>query len=218
MFYGHYNPMTYLYKSSPPTPSPRKPIAAPSSILLEIMLVLHTILYFLGLLAVPVIQNGDDDHQQAAEMMVVGSCGCLTSSLALMGIWYHQKQFLLPLLVFLFATIVLDSVCLFQYYHLIGALEEFGNKLSFYPINDSMMPFLILKLLLSMYLVKSLISIYRWNLTIRTGRSPLRNKSQTNNDDICKVEESLRDQKGSPVQKLRDGNFSKFENCVREEV
>ena len=82
--------------------------------LLEIMLYIHTGFYVLAVLAVPVLQNKDADHQQAAEMMVVGTSGALTTSMAIMGIWYRQRQFLLPLDVFLFGTIVLDSVSIFN--------------------------------------------------------------------------------------------------------
>ena len=112
MFYAYYDPRLYLYqKNNNPDPatSPRKYSACPSSsVILQIMLVLHSFLYLLGLVAVPVLQNKYADHQQAAEMMVVGTCGVLTSSLAIMGLWYHQRQFLLPLLVFLFAMICID--------------------------------------------------------------------------------------------------------------
>ena len=174
MFYGYFNPLVYLYQtnatssSNPPT-SPNKTTKCSSTMLLEIMLYLHTAFHLLAVLAVPVLQNKDADHQLAAEMMVVGTSGALTSSLAIMGLWYKQRQFLLPLLVFLLATSVLDSVSVFHYYYVATPMEEVKmNKISFYPITDPMSPYLIVKLVFSIWLVKRLVSTYRKNLAIRT--------------------------------------------------
>ena len=224
MFPGYYNPLAYLYQTNTTSPSsltqtttPSTPCCTSSTMLLEIMLYIHAGFHVLAVFAVPVLQNKEADHQQAAEMMVVGTSGALTTSLAIMGLWYRQRQFLLPLVFFLFATIVLDSASVFNYYYVsTPTVDETSltkvNAISFYPITDPMSPYLIVKLLISIWLMQRLISTYRKNLTIRTGRSPLRKHQQPFSEDV----EKRSDDKGSPILKWKVGKYSKFDNCVEE--
>ena len=165
MFPGYYNPLAYLYQSNikPSSPTqtttPSTPCCTSSTMLLEIMLYIHAGFHVLAVLAVPVLQNKDEDHQQAAEMMVVGTSGAITTSLAIMGIWYRQRQFLLPLVVFQFATIVLDSASIFNYYYVSTPTADDKtltkvNIILFYPITDPMSPYLIVKFVISVWLMQ----------------------------------------------------------------
>ena len=231
MFPGYYNPLAYLYQAnattSPSSPTqtktttPSTPCCTSSTMMLEVMLYIHTGFHVLAVLAVPVLQNKEADHHQAAEMMVVGTSGALTTSLAIMGVWYRQRQFLLPLVVFLFATIVLDSASIFNYYYVSTPTVDDTtltkvNAISFYPITDPMSPYLIVKVLISIWLMQRLISTYRKNLTIRTGRSPLRKQPQPSCEDVVQGFEKGSDDKGSPILKGKVGKYSKFDNCVEE--
>merc|ERR1719318_77939 len=89
-----------------------------SSMFLEMMLYLHSGSHLLAVaLSVSVLQHISPDHRQTAvELVMVGMSGALTAILAIMGLWFRQRQFLLPLVVLLFATIVLDSISIFYYY------------------------------------------------------------------------------------------------------
>ena len=82
-------------------------------------------------------------------------------------------------------------------------------------MKDSIVPILALKLLFSVCLGKSLLTNYRRNLIIRTGRSPLRNKTQLENLDKVEKESSV---EGSNVPKTELGKYSRFTNCPLEEV
>merc|ERR1711862_1034593 len=126
-----------------------------------------------------------------------------------MGLWYHQRQFLLPLFVFLLAMICIDIMWVLQYYHFVAFLEPLGNKISFYPMKDSTVPILALKLLFSVCLGKGLFTNYRRDLIIRT----LRNKTQLENLDKIEKESCV---EGSNVPETELGKYSRFTNCPRE--
>ena len=191
-----------------------------SSMFLEVMLYLHSAFHLLAVaLSVSVLHHINSDHSQTAvELVVVGMSGALTSILAIMGLWFRQRQFLLPLVVFLFATIVLDSISIFYYYVSAPSAEATYptmTPISLYPNTDRMIPYLIVKLVFSIWLVKRLISMYRKNLTIRTGRSPLRKQTKPLSESGS-VEDKGEIETGSPKLKSKVGKYTKFENC--EEV
>eukprot|EP00092_Neocalanus_flemingeri_P085413 GFUD01107468.1.p1 GENE.GFUD01107468.1~~GFUD01107468.1.p1 ORF type:complete len:145 (+),score=23.64 GFUD01107468.1:43-435(+) len=122
-----------------------------------------------------------------------------------------KLQLLLPLVVFLLSTIVLDSIAILYYCVSTHNADPTFPKMPpflFYPNTDSMMPFLIVKLMLSIWLMKWLISMYRKNLT---GRSPLRKQSPPSCDK-SNIEKG-REESESPVLKAEVGKYSKFENC-----
>ena len=48
--------------------------------------------------------------------MVVGSVGAVAAVLALLGVWCRHRPLLLPLLIFLCFTLVLDAVTVFAYF------------------------------------------------------------------------------------------------------
>ena len=62
--------------------------------------------------------------------------------------------------------------------------------------------------------MKYLLTTYRTNLTIRTGRSPLRKQVQSPRDDLGKVAEEVGGSggdEGSPVLKAKVGKYCKLE-------
>ena len=186
--------------------------------LLEVLLYLHSGLYLLAVaLAVSVLHKTTPDqhqYQQALELVVVGISGAVTTTMAITGLWLRLRQFLLPLVVFLFSIIVLDSISIFYYYMSSPSTQLTYHEqslLTLYPNTDHMVPFMIAKLVFSIWLVKRLIAMYRKNLTIRTGRSPLRKQTQPSGDDAKFEEEETG--KGSPMIQAKVGLYSKFENC-----
>eukprot|EP00092_Neocalanus_flemingeri_P045669 GFUD01051149.1.p1 GENE.GFUD01051149.1~~GFUD01051149.1.p1 ORF type:complete len:226 (+),score=59.67 GFUD01051149.1:55-732(+) len=222
MFYG-YVPSLYWSSAQPSTnsstsPSKSNPTTTCSSspLLVKMLLYVHTGLHLLAIaLAASSLHHISSDHTQAAELLIVGTSGALTGIMAMMGLWYKQRQFLLPLVVYLLASIVLDSIAVFYYYVASPNANRTYPKMSpisLYPNTDRMMPYLIVKLVLSIWLVKRLITVYRKNLTIRTGKSPLRKQSPPSCDKT-KVEKGG-DKSESPVLKgNKVGKYSKFENC-----
>ena len=83
-------------------------------------------------------------------------------------------------------------------------------------LRHPMSPYLIVKLLISIWLMQRLISTYMKNLTIRTGRSPLRKQPQPSCEDVVQGFEKGSDDKGSTILKAKVGKYSKFDNCVEE--
>eukprot|EP00092_Neocalanus_flemingeri_P016937 GFUD01018319.1.p1 GENE.GFUD01018319.1~~GFUD01018319.1.p1 ORF type:complete len:252 (-),score=79.60 GFUD01018319.1:90-800(-) len=201
--------------STSPSKSTPATTGCTSSWLLEVLLYVHTGFYLLaGAYAVSSLHHDTLDNL-AAELLMLGTCGALTSTLAIMGLWYRQRQFLLPLVIFLLATIVLDCISVFYSQVSSPDAEPLFPKMSpisLYPETDHPIPFLLVKLLFTIWLVKRLISMYRKNLSIRTGRSPLRKQSPPSGDQ-SKIEKGGVDSSESPVLKAKVGKYSKFENC-----
>ena len=217
MLYG-YIPSTYWASAqSSSTPKTTTAPCCSSSLLLEILLYVHTGLHLLAVaLAISVLNHKSNDLQ-AVELVVVGMSGALTTTLAIMGLWYRQRQFLLPLVVFLLSTIVLDSISIFYYFVSSPNAEPTYPRMSpisLYPNTDRMIPYLILKVVFSFWLVKSLISVYRKNLSIRTGRSPLRKQSPPSGD-LGTVEKGGSGT-DSNIPKQKVGQYSKFDNCQED--
>ena len=50
------------------------------------------------------------------ELVVVGSVGAAAAVVALLGVWCRHRPLLLPLLIFLCFTLVLDAVTVFAYF------------------------------------------------------------------------------------------------------
>ena len=223
MFYG-YMPSLYSVPPNPtssstsPSKSTTTTTCCSSTLLLEVLLYLHSGLYLLAVaLAVSVLNKTTPDqhqYQQAVELVVVGISGAVTTAMAISGLWLRLRQFLLPLVVFLFSIIVLDSISIFYYYMSSPSTQSIypdQSLFTLYPNTDHMVPYLVVKLVFSIWLVKRLTTMYRKNLTIRTGRSPLRKQTQPSGDD-AKFEEG-ETEKGSPMIKAKVGLYSKFENC-----
>merc|ERR1719508_512933 len=165
MLYG-YIPSTYWARAQSSSTTKTTITTAPccsSSLLLEILLYVHTGLHLLAVALSISVLNHKSNDLQAVELVVVGMSGALTTTLAIMGLWYRQRQFLLPLVVFLLSTIVLDSISIFYYFVSSPNAEPTYPRMSpisLYPNTDRMIPYLILKLVFSFWLVKSPISLY----------------------------------------------------------
>ena len=149
MLYG-YIPSTYWASAqSSSTPKTTTAPCCSSSLLLEMLLYVHTGLHLLAVaLAISVLNHKSNDLQ-AVELVVVGMSGALTTTLAIMGLWYRQRQFLLPLVVFLLSTNVLDSISIFYYFVSSPNAERTYPRMSpisLYPNTDRMIPYLILKI------------------------------------------------------------------------
>ena len=50
------------------------------------------------------------------ELVVVGSVGAVAAVLALLGVWCRHRPLLLPLVIFLCFSLVLDAVTVFAYF------------------------------------------------------------------------------------------------------
>jgi hypothetical protein len=124
---------------------------------------------------------------QAIELLVMGVTGTLVNLLALIGLWHKYRHFLLPLVLFLIIDIILDAIYVFAYcvsvsdpamleqQHPLSALSP-GN-LSKPETMRSLLPVLAFKMVFSLILAKLLMYVYKRDLTIRTGRSPLRKRT-----------------------------------------
>ena len=168
-----------------------------SNLILEVVLFLYTALHLLVMtFAVSLIRHhfnsgqNQEELAKAAEIAILCVAGAITSMLAILGLWLRQRPLFVPLVVYLFVTIILDAISVFYYvvavqkaepdYPLVSPISIVDHKM------DYMLPKLIAKLVISIWLVQKLVTMY-------------------------KIEDSMKEESVSPSIKV--GKYSKFKNC-----
>ena len=134
--------------------------------------------------------ENQEELAKAAEIAILCVAGAITSMLAILGLWFRQRPLFVPLVVYLFVTIILDAISLFYYvvavqrvepdYPLVSPISIVDHKM------DYMLPKLIAKLVISIWLVQKLVTMY-------------------------KIEDCIQEESVSPSIKV--GKYSKFKNC-----
>ena len=106
-------------------------------------------------------------------MLVLGVVGSISSSVALLAVWLRMRPMLIPLILFLIFTMVLDAASIFMFYTTLS--EQWSQRLAFIPrYSHDLVLFIIGKLIYSILLFHSTCQSYRRNLKLRGGRSPFR--------------------------------------------
>ena len=128
------------------------------------------------------------------ELLIIGSVGTVSSLFALLGIWFRVRSMMIPLLLFLLFTILMDAVSSFYYFtSYTFDSDKIGNDFDFYRgiHTNNLLPsytrnemfFVIGKLIFSILLFRSISKCYRRNLLLRGGRSPFRSNKKLNNNN-----------------------------------
>jgi len=157
-----------------------------------------------------------EERADAWQQVLVGVTGAFVTCLAFVGLVRHYRLFLLPFTVFLIVLIMADSTDLFMMYSLqldapVGGSQVpthslTGSQLSIFYREDDIcvLSLLVLfKILVSILLVWILLRTYKNDSVLRTGRSPLRNRTRDN-----KILEAYRVEKEGKALKV--GEYFKF--------
>ena len=126
--------------------------------------------------------SGSERIIEEVELSVFGLVGFLASGLALAGVCFKYRHFLLPLLLFLLFTTVFDSISVFASF---TTPEEEDNSntsqylktaRNYFPIFSSglAVSLVLCKIFFSIFLIERVIHNYKKNIKIRGGRSPVR--------------------------------------------
>jgi len=127
--------------------------------------------------------------------MVVGVTGTLVNILGVLGLWKRQRLFLVPVILFLLLNLALDFITAIAFFvtHLNSdelrdarpnnyKMEGVEISKLVSPLQHSqdrsfavLFPFLLIKLTVSMVILRCLLDVYKRDPTMRTTRSPLRN-------------------------------------------
>ena len=154
----------------------------------------------------------DLSDYEEIELVTVGCIGSVTSLVAAFGLWFKLRSFLLPLLMFMIFTMILDSVSVFYYFTSpTHSFDQTSNKFDLYrgihrnqiiPTFTQDAIFLIIgKIIFSLFLSRAIIRTYRYDLRLRGGRSPVR-CNNNNNQEIYSL---------SPGP-AKSGKYRKFSN------
>jgi len=149
--------------------------------------------------------------------MIVGVTGALVNIFGIVGLWKRQRLFLIPVILFLMVNLALDFVTTIAFFvthlnsdeindgspnnHVLHGVEisklvsplEHSKDRSFAVL----FPFLMIKLVLSMIILRCLLDVYKRDPTMRTARSPLRNLGKSPNQKSGEAEDE-------PVWKLNN--------------
>jgi len=130
-----------------------------------------------------------------SELMVVGVTGTLVNIFGVLGLWKRQRLFLVPVILFLMLNLAVDFITGIAFFvaHLNSdelrdarpnnyKMEGVEISKLVSPLEHSqdrsfavLFPFLLIKLTVSMVILRCLLDVYKRDPTMRTTRSPLRN-------------------------------------------
>jgi len=138
-----------------------------------------------------------DSSEMGTELLIVGVTGTLANIVALIGIWKGQRLFLVPVMVYMAVTILLDFVTSVRFF--VGQLEgdddfavyddletidvdSVGMTRLISPTKHTrersfaaLFPLFLIKMVISIILFRTLCDVYKRDLTMRATRSPIRN-------------------------------------------
>jgi len=130
--------------------------------------------------AVLCLTSGPPPGSHCPELLTLAICGVTAAGLAVLAVWAKIRLLLVPLVLFLVVTLILDLMTLF-YFILSGnsfnSIENLNPSLAPFSRHSSSFLFVI-KFIVSCCLLRLVILLYRKNLLMRTGRSPFRSASK----------------------------------------
>jgi len=177
-----------------------------TALMLEVPLILYAILHCIAATIGLILLTSSNDFlyttQEEIELVTVGSIGCVTSCLALLAVWMRVRSLLVPFILFLLFTIILDSISIFAYFtHKENIDLENRDFVSEAIIKYSadLVLFTALKLVFSIIIFQITVQTYRRNLKLRGGRSPFRigNKTCSNDKERLAASPKLAEKKNS---------------------
>lgn len=183
----------------------------------QVLLCVSLLLYFLCmLLGVSAYLEGsgqnDESHPEITRNMsrklaIFGCIGLVANGLALVGIIKKQRVFLIPIILFLAATLLLDGILA-----LVFVTSRISNSsginsgsdmltlsIQTAPKNRILLGFL--KMIVTLIMFRCVLDVYRKDLSLRSSRSPFRSKTK-----------DLRAEEGdaSPVKSPKLKEYARF--------
>jgi len=202
--------------SSPPgrTPASTRSILCCCSKIqfLEVMLVVSAIAHILAIsVGSSIIHYGKSEDIQfrgrvidatatGSELLVVGVTGAVVNILGVIGLWRKQRLLLIPVILFMTITLLLDMVTTVAFFtnnlgqgkiketNILVPPESKDVDISHLvaPFKHSqdhsfalLFPFFLVKLVVSIIIYRSLLDVYRRDPNMRVTRSPLRNLTKS---------------------------------------
>jgi len=156
--------------------------------------------------------------KNAYEKLVVFGCiGILTNGLAIIGLLKKQRVFLIPNILFLACTLILDGILALVYltsttssdpdFHSGSDIADISSSVLSLSVQNSsklMFPSIIFKILFTAMIFRCLMDVYQRDMSLRSSRSPFR--SQTKPKE-ARAEEG----EASPRKSPKLGKYSRFQ-------
>merc|ERR1719370_1557346 len=130
------------------------------------------------------------------ELLILGVTGCVAYCLALTGLRLGRRNFLLPCIVFLIVSIILDAIDIFSLFFLDwSSSSSNSNELPLRPRTTtsitwaqlqlfiqpdlySLASWLFVKLVVSLLVARALLQLYRNNPILRAAASPIKEREK----------------------------------------
>jgi len=159
----------------------------------------------------------ESSRNNSRKLAIFGCLGVVANGLALTGLLKKQRVFLIPALLFLAATLVLDGVLALAYItsHTINNsgvdsgsdimyLSSSMLALSIQTSSNNMIVLSFLKLVLTIFMFRCVLDVYRKDLSLRSTRSPFR--SQMKDLRASRAEEG----NASPLKSPKLREYTRF--------
>jgi len=140
-------------------------------------------------------------NETGTELLIVGIAGIMVNLLALIGIWKGQRLFLTPAMLYMAITLLLDLVTtikffagqfssgddVFDHYDDLETIEvdSVGITRLIGPAKHArehssaaLFPLFLVKMVICVTIFRTLCDVYKKDLTMRSTRSPIRNKGK----------------------------------------
>lgn len=151
------------------------------------------------------------------KLAVFGCIGILTNGLAIIGLLKKQRVFLIPNILFLACTLILDGILALVYltsttsndpdFHSGSDIADISSSVLSPSVQNSsklMFPSIIIKIVFTAIIFRCLMDVYQRDMSLRSSRSPFR--SQTKPKE-ARAEEG----EASPIKSPKLGKYSRFQ-------
>lgn len=172
------------------------------TLLLQVFLWISTLIHFLAVvlavsfyfrdsqpdsISVHVVGTGN----ACRKLVVFGCVGIVTNGLAIVGLMKKQRVFIIPNILFLACTLILDGILALVYitsttsndsdFHFGSDIADLSSSVLALSVQTSskfMFPVIIFKILFTAIIFRCLMDVYQRDMSLRSSRSPFRSQTK----------------------------------------